>query len=235
MLEIINKNGMEFIRFKEGKVNILFSLATNEVSYKLADIETKKNLEKLKEIFKVEEVNYTNQIHSDIIINLDDETSKDKEADALIVSKENEIAGVFTADCVPVILYDTQKNVIASIHSGWKGTIADISEKAAKIMKKKYNCLNIKAIIGPCVGVCCYEVSKELASEFEKKYGEGVVNGRMLDLKFAIKEQLKDSVKFEDIRDLDLCTNCNLDYDLHSYRKKAKQSGRLFSFAFIEK
>ncbi|MGL4451540.1 MAG: peptidoglycan editing factor PgeF [Sarcina sp.] len=235
MFKKINKDGMEFLQIKDGEVNILFSLAINGISYKLADEVGKKNLEKLKEKFSVDKVNFTNQIHSDLIINLDDQDSREKQADALISSKKCEIVGVFTADCVPVILYDKEKKVISAVHSGWKGTIADISKKVAIQMKERYGCKDIKAIIGPCVGQCCYQVSEELASKFKEKYGENVANDRMLDLKFAIKKQLKDLLKAEDIKDLNICTNCNDEYELHSYRKKMEEAGRLFSFAFIDK
>ena len=234
MLEIINKNGMEFIKFKDGKVNIMFSVATNDISYKLADGTAKINLERLKKEFNVEKVHYTNQVHGDLIINLDEEESTQREADGLILSRKNEIAGIFTADCVSVILYDGDKEVISAVHSGWKSTIADISKKSATIMKEKYGCENIKVIIGPCICSCCYEVSEELAQKFESKYGKGTTNGRMLDLKFAIKEQLKGLVRNEDIKDLNLCTNCSTEYKLHSYRTSGVESGRMFSFAFIE-
>ena len=56
----------------------------------------------------------------------------------------------------------------------------------------------------------------------------------MLDLKEAIKIQLKDFVKSEDILDLNLCTNCSTDIELHSYRRKQENSGRLFSFVYIK-
>ena len=234
MLDIINKNGMEFIKFKDGKINIMFSIATRGISYKLADGTAKINFERLKKQFNVKKVNYTNQVHGDLIINLDQEESVDREADGLILSKKNEIVGVFTADCVPVILYDAKKNVVSAVHSGWRSTIADISKKAAVIMKKKYNCENIKVIIGPCIGSCCYEVSEELATTFKNKYGNEATNGRMLDLKFAIREQLKGLISEKNIKDLDLCTNCNTEYKLHSYRMTGGDAGRMFSFAFIE-
>ena len=228
------ENGREFLKIEDGNINIVFSTAYNDISYKLGEENTQKNLDELKKIFSVNKVNYTKQIHSDILINLDEEESIDSEADGLILSRKNEIVGVFTADCVPVIIYDKDKEVIAAVHSGWKGTIADISKKACELMKKKYFCENIKVVIGPCVGKCCYEVSEELAEKFVNKYGETVADLRMLDLKEAIKIQLKDFVKSEDILDLNLCTNCSTDIELHSYRRKQESSGRLFSFAYVK-
>lgn len=232
-MNIIKKGEMSFIAFKEGNVNVLFSIADNNISYKLADGNAKKNFRILKDVFKVEKVNYTNQVHGDEIILVDKIISTDKEADGLILSRKNEIIGVFTADCVPVILYDTEKEVIATIHSGWKGTIKDISLKAVNLMKKEYNCENIKAIIGPCIGKCCYEVSTELATEFKSKYGDDVVTGKMLDLVLVIKKTLTEFVGDKNIKSLDICTNCS-DINMHSYRKDNENAGRLFSFAYIE-
>lgn len=234
MYKVINENGREFLKIEDGNINILFSTAKNDISYKLSKREGISNLNELKNIFNVSKVNYTNQIHGNKIINLDNKDSKEEEADGLLISKKNEIAGIFTADCVPVIIYDKDKEVISAIHSGWKGTINDISKKACLEMKEKYNCENIKIIIGPCVSKCCYEVSEDLAKKFTEKYGDDVVSGRMLDLKKVIKIQVSDLVKKENILDLDLCTVCNKELKLHSYRNLAENSGRLFSFAYIK-
>ncbi|WP_297435071.1 peptidoglycan editing factor PgeF [uncultured Clostridium sp.] len=233
-MEKIIIQSMEFLKIKDKNINILFSTAKNNVSYKLKDINTIKNFEMLQEIFDVKKVNYTNQVHGDNIINLDFNESIDKEADGLIISKANEISGVFTADCVPVIIYDPDKEVIATVHSGWKGTILDISRQAVNILKEKYKCENINVVIGPAVGICCYEVSEELVQRFNEKYGESISKGRMLDLKKVIRVQLADIVNVDKIIDLDICTNCSEDIEFYSYRKKKEEAGRLFSFAFID-
>lgn len=233
-MKIFEKDGMEFIKIEGRGIDIYFSTAKNGVSYKLADEKTKRNIFKLKDVFNTKEAHYTNQIHSDIIIDLDKEESEDKEADGIITNKLNEIVGVFAADCIPVIIYDEEAKVIAAVHSGWKGTIADISKKACEKMKTIYGCKNLKVVIGPGIGQCCYQVSEELAQKFSNKYGNKVVNGRMLDLKEAIKVQLSDLVERNNILDLNICTNCSEEYHLHSYRRDQEASGRLFGFAYIK-
>ena len=87
-----------------------------------------------------------------------------KEGDAIITNVKNVIIGVFTADCVPVILVDEENKVIAAIHSGWRGTFESITLKTIKKMKEEFNTneINIKAYIGPHIRKCCYEVSEEL-------------------------------------------------------------------------
>lgn len=233
--EIIKLDNMEFIKFVDGKVNILFSTAENNVSYKINTEEGTKNLNRLKDLFSVNEVKYTNQIHSSIIFETNDEKDLLKESgDAIISNKNSEIVGVFTADCVPVILYDADKNIISAIHSGWKGTIGDISRKTAEIMKNKYGAMNIKGLIGPHIGSCCYEVSEELAEKFSEKYGHEVRDNRMLSLEYAIRKQLEGIIDNENIKSLNICTNCNKEYKMHSYRRDSENAGRLFSFAYIK-
>ncbi|MGL4739824.1 MAG: peptidoglycan editing factor PgeF [Sarcina sp.] len=233
-MKIVEKEGMEFIKIEADGIEIYFSTAKNNVSYKLSDAETKSNIFKLNDIFDTKAAHYTNQIHSDIIVDLEKEDSEDKEADGIITNKTNEIIGVFAADCIPVIIYDEKAKVIAAVHSGWKGTIADISKKACEKMKNSYGCENLKVVIGPGVGQCCYEVSEELAEKFRSKYGNDVTSGRMLDLKKVIKVQLNSLVQADNITDLNICTNCSEEYHLHSYRRDQENSGRLFGFAYIK-
>ena len=158
--EVIKLENREFIKFVDGKVNILFSTAENNISYKINTEEGTKNLSKLKDLFSVDEVKYTNQIHSSIVFETQDGKDLLKEnGDAIISNKNNEIVGVFTADCVPVILYDTDKNIIAAIHSGWKGTIGDISRKTAEIMKNMVE-MNIKTLIYHILGTVAMKLVK---------------------------------------------------------------------------
>lgn len=86
------------------------------------------------------------------------------EGDGIVTNEKSTIIGAFTADCVPVILIDEVNNVIAAVHSGWKGTFNSISAIAVEKMISEYgsNVKNIKAYIGPHIRQCCYEVSEEL-------------------------------------------------------------------------
>lgn len=225
----------EFIFFKDGNIEVRFSTALNNINYKKEDKEGKKNLEDLKDIFNVKKVVYVNQIHSDKFI---DATLKDfkgdVDCDAIVTKEKNTIIGVFTADCLPLIAYDKEKNVIAAIHSGWKGTYNEIAKKTCEYMKEEYECNNIKLLIGPHVMECCYEVSLELADKFREKFGEEVALNRKLNLKKCIEVQLEGFVKKSNINSLDICTYCDKNFKMHSYREKNEQAGRLFSFLFIK-
>lgn len=82
------------------------------------------------------------------------------------------------ADCVPVYLYDPENEAIGLVHSGWKGTVGQISAKALEMMKEEYGTAPEKVIacIGPSICQGCYEVSEDLYEAFSKEYEEAELN-----------------------------------------------------------
>ena len=78
------------------------------------------------------------------------------------------------ADCVPVYLYDPKNEAIALLHSGWKGTLGQISEKAIRRMEQEYGTrpADIVAVIGPSICQDCYEVSADLYEHFSGEYSD---------------------------------------------------------------
>jgi copper oxidase (laccase) domain-containing protein len=79
------------------------------------------------------------------------------EGDALITSEHDLCLSVAVADCVPVALVGGED--VGMVHSGWRGTLAGVAEKAARLMESK----GVRAYVGPSIRRCCYEVSEELA------------------------------------------------------------------------
>lgn len=90
--------------------------------------------------------------------------------DALITNIPGICIGVTTADCVPVFLYDTTKQVVAVAHAGWRGTCAKIVSKTICLMVSKFNCKpeDIHAVIGPSISVQAYQVGEELYAAFQE-------------------------------------------------------------------
>ncbi len=181
------------------------------------------------------------QTHSSNVVIVDEMNSRGWESmsdaisdcDALICSKSGVLIGVMTADCVPILLFDTQKNVVAAVHAGWKGTKANIVAESVKVMRENFGCENIIAGIGPSICKCCYEVDDKLAGEFSGIYRDCVtiVDGKyMLDLQLINRLQLLDAgLKDENIEMSNICTACeNKSY--FSYRKENGCSGRFGSF-----
>lgn len=139
------------------------------------------------------------------------------EADALITSERDLCLSVAVADCVPVALVG--EGEVGMVHSGWRGTLAGISGKAARRMEVQ----DIRAYVGPCIRRCCYEVSEELAQSFAREFGDGVVSGRNLSLPHAIRADLEQAGV--EVHDLGLCTGCRPDL-FYSHRKQGPSTGR---------
>ncbi|MBU3158574.1 peptidoglycan editing factor PgeF [Clostridium frigoris] len=236
-MEIETFNKYKFIKFQVDNVVILFSTASGGLDFNCHTDEGLVNVEKIKTHYNLQSIGYLNQIHSDLIFDFDGNI---KDGDALITNKKNRAIGVFTADCVPVILVDTNKNVIAAIHSGWKGTNALIVSKTIKRMQETYGTLtkNIMAYIGPHIGGCCYEVSKELIEEFTSKdiYSNIKISyNNKLDLEKCIIAQLNErGIKEKNIKTTNACTSCSKEYELYSYRSSENNYGRMFSFVYLK-
>ena len=235
-MEIETIDNYEFIKFKYDNAVILFSTAKNEKSFNKNTEEGLLNLEKIKAHYDLQDIGYLNQIHSDIIWNFKEEI---KDGDAIITDKIKTGIGVFTADCVPVILVDTSKGVIAAIHSGWKGTKSFIVSKTIDRLQENYGSKSedIRVYIGPHIGGCCYEVSKELVEEFtrEEIYSNIEINkDNKLDLEKCILAQLmKKGINKKNISTTNTCTACNKQYELYSYRCSENKQGRMFSFVYL--
>ncbi len=140
------------------------------------------------------------------------------EADALVSSEEDLSLAVAVADCVPVGLVGEAS--VGMVHSGWRGTLSGISGKAAREVGEQ----GLKAYVGPCIRRCCYEVSRELAEEFAREFGDSVVSGRNLSLPDAIRVDLE-RAGVEEVYDLGLCTGCRPDL-FYSHRKEGPRTGR---------
>jgi polyphenol oxidase len=139
------------------------------------------------------------------------------EADALITSEPDLCLSVAIADCVPVALVGGRE--VAMVHSGWRGTIAGVSGKAARELQGPA----IRAYIGPSIRRCCYEVSQELADQFAAVFGEDVVSGRYLSLQDAISKDLEEAGV--EVHDLGLCSGCRPDL-FYSHRMQKPLTGR---------
>ena len=236
------KNKDDFIIIDDEKYHVVFTNAERERSFNRNTEEGIKEINSLKKEFDANDVIYLKQIHSDKILihQCNNKSIKDEEGDAIITNEKNVIIGVFTADCVPVILIDEENGVIAAIHSGWRGTFESITLKTIEKMKREFNTneMKIKAYIGPHIRKCCYEVSEELKLKFiDKKKTideEKLFNENNLNLEECIIDDLKTAgVQDYNINSLNLCTYCSEDIKLHSYRKSEGSYGRMFSFIMI--
>lgn len=148
----------------------------------------------------VNSVVMTNQIHSTIIrtatpsdIKADLYDPEEYDCDGLITNVPGLALTIFSADCIPVLLYDPVKKVIAAVHAGWRGTASDIAGKAARQMQADYGSdpADILTAIGPGISRCCFETHTdvpdamiEILGDLAKPYIISLENGKFkVDLK----------------------------------------------------
>ena len=235
-------NEKDFLIYNLGKINVVFSTAINNRSFNRHKNYGIENLNSIVKDFNLDNIEYLNQVHSDKVFIYDglNEKIKDEEGDAIITKEDNTAIGVFTADCVPIIIADVKNYIIASIHSGWRGTFNSIVTKTLDKMLNEFN-IDInetKVFIGPHIRQCCYEVSEDLKKSFveKTKIKEDILfKGRNLSLEECILKDLREfGISEDNIYSLNLCTHCENNIKLYSYRKSVGTYGRLFSFAFIK-
>ena len=88
--------------------------------------------------------------------------------DALVTDVPGVAIGARTADCIPVLMYDPVRRVVAAVHSGWKGTVLKIAAKVLAVMASKYGtrAADILAVIGPGIGPDSFQVGPEVTEAF---------------------------------------------------------------------
>ena len=157
------------------------------------------------------------------------------DTDALVTNVRRLPLAVFTADCLPVFLYDPFQKVIAVVHAGWRGSKDKISVKALQLMCDRFNSSpeNVLAGFGPALRSCCYEVGRE----FKNYFPEGIIErGAQMfcDLSGINKSQLLGSgVKEKNISDSGHCTSCK-NFKYFSYRKEGDSAGRMISVIMLK-
>jgi hypothetical protein len=112
------------------------------------------------------------QVHGTEIAEVTEQNVGDKfeGIDALITKLPRTCIGVSTADCVPILIYDTHVRAIAAVHAGWRGTVARIASKTIEEMQKRYASepKNLKVVIGPSIGPDAFEVGDEVYDAFNE-------------------------------------------------------------------
>jgi YfiH family protein len=169
------------------------------------------------------------QIHSADCVEANGRTGELGRGDALLEDAPGSVVAVKTADCIPILLADERHHAVAAVHAGWRGTVANIAQRALEAMRGRFGTepRDVHAAIGPGIGQCCYEVGPEVAEQFGK-------HGRVhLDLAAENREQLRAAgVPASHIYVANLCTMCGT-ADFHSFRRDKEAAGRLYSFAGI--
>jgi YfiH family protein len=182
---------------------------------------------------------YLQQIHSDILHIVQSIPEGILSGDALITDKPGMLLVIKTADCLPALIVDPEKRVIAAVHCGWKSTSQKLAQKVVTSMEEHFHCdpSSLLAAFGPCIGKDCYEVGGDVKLRFQERgLKEDVflphplhIGKYYLDLRLSNKHQLEEAgVRGSKIAMVDLCSHC--EENLYSYRCSPQYEGRMLSF-----
>lgn len=182
------------------------------------------------------------QTHSTIVHIIDDSNAREFiddpliEGDGLTTALSDTLVGILTADCIPILMCDPASRVIGAAHAGWKGVYNEIAGYLIGSMTKfGADATHMKALIGPHIRSCCYEIGDDLAEKFAEKFGEQtlvhITGGKIhLDMETALRIQLTASgIPPKNIRSTGHCSFCSKDPLFYSYRR-GDVTGRILTF-----
>ena len=184
----------------------------------------------------IPQVAFCRQTHSDAVVHLEAMPKTRPAADAMITRTQQLGLGVYTADCVPVFVFDSQTPAIGIAHAGWRGTLSRIAAKTVMAMTETFGTQpkNCQIYLGASIQRCCYVVKPALADQFALAFGDEVkTKAHFLDLYYANRAQLVlQGVPSNAIVASPYCTSCRTDL-FYSYRAEsnglANQTGRMIS------
>lgn len=187
---------------------------------------------------------HTNNVVAITLDNLDDELN---DVDGVITDLKGVALTIATADCQNIFIYDKKKEVIANIHSGWKGTLNKILRNTIVKLVDVYRCevQDLIVCIGPSILKCCFEVDRDVVDMFRKEFKdiedtislgeikEGKQKYYIDTVDINRKELIDLGVPKENIIVSDICTKCSSD-KYHSYRAHGMDSGRNVSLIVMK-
>lgn len=238
-LILTKKDNVEYLSYKKlNELGVVNAFTLKGLNFKnRKEIHT--DYEKLLECLNIEYKCLVKPLakHTDNVIVINEKVNKDtadihldylNEVDGAITARKNTALATTSADCLCVVLYDQVKQVIANIHSGWRGTFQKITQKGLIKMKNEFDC-NPKDIIAffmPAIRQCHFEVEDDVASEcknifsYTNRIDEIIKIGKVLNgvQKYNIDNILINEILLEEegilkdnIFDSGLCTVCNSD------------------------
>ncbi|MFA6005100.1 MAG: polyphenol oxidase family protein [Patescibacteria group bacterium] len=187
---------------------------------------------------------WVRQVHGNIVLSLNKEKDfgrvTTKEADGLVYKKDrrNKITvSVRTADCVPIIMEDSRRQIVGVVHSGWKGCNVNVAHSALdRFLSLGSKPQDIAIAIGPAIGSCCYNINPDREQILFDAFEESVENRENLVkfnlLKAVYTTLLQGGVSKEAIDWRLFCTKCQKDL-FTSYRSEGRGVTNMISYISI--
>ena len=219
------------------------AFASMNLSYWVGDDEpaVDTNWERLRrEVPELEIVARLNQVHgNEVHAATRDTAALRPPGDGIVTGEPGVMLGIFTADCVPILLIDSKRKVAGALHAGWRGVIADIADAGVRAMTQLgARAPDIRAAMGPSIGQCCFEVDADLGERFSHEI-DGARNhtraGRpgkaFIDLRAVVRDQLERAgLAPANIASVGPCTRCAPDRFFSRRAAGGKITGLQMSF-----
>ena len=182
--------------------------------------------------FPVEQLCQVIQVHGRTVLRLTAAERRQREADGMVCQTDL-VLGVMSADCVSILLADGEGRV-AAVHAGWRGTATGVASEAVDELERLgARRERVRAVLGPSIGPCCFEVQAEVAAEFAMVYAQSVQrrDGRTyVDLWWTNREFLLSSgLEPAHIFAAPPCTCCDA-RRFYSYRRDGAGIGQHLAF-----
>ncbi len=164
------------------------------------------------------------------------------EADGLCSDEPGVGLSVHVADCTPIVMTCSRTGACAVLHAGWRGTAAGMARAGVKALASQFGCRprDLHAVLGPCIGPCCFEVGPEVVGAFSAVMPAALENGIVvrsgtrkprIDLRLFQLLQLEASgVPSENIDVSTDCTFCDPGRRFYSFRKSGRRTGQMVGF-----
>ncbi|HJZ84164.1 MAG TPA: peptidoglycan editing factor PgeF [Polyangia bacterium] len=181
------------------------------------------------------------QVHGADVVIIDAERAAEPEAvarsrgDALACDLSGIALGIYSADCIPILLADPETGAFAAAHAGWRGTVAGVAAAVVRALVQRYrtNPAHLRVALGPSIGPCCFEVGEEVAARFQAPFVRPGAsrNGRpTVDLRAANQAVLVSAgVPAHQIDALPACTACD-PARFYSFRRDGRETGQHVAF-----
>ena len=153
--------------------------------------------------------------------------------DALWTDERHVALGIKVADCLPIAMIDPIHDVMANIHSGWRGTAQRITDTTLDEVTQStsFDARASFAFLGPSIRACCFEVGEEVASQFDARYVDRSREKAHVDLvQLTIDVLRRRGFSDDRIHDSKLCTRCSGSI-FHSFRRDRNSGGRNLALA----
>ncbi len=179
--------------------------------------------------FRADSIVFTNQIHSATVLTVGKgEVGKTYDCDGFVTKDKGVTLAVRSADCVPLLFFDPEAEVIGAVHAGWRGTVERIQQNCvAGMCKLGSKPQNIRVAIGACIHKCCYKVGEDFRNILYEKLGRNITDRYVSTDLYAdlvgLNTELLCEVGVKDITASEDCTCCHSDLYFSHRASKGKR------------